>query len=65
MSRKNFNETIWNRTRDLTACNAVPQPTALPRASVIQMYVAIFKLQYDFKWSKTLKGEWYTIKEGT
>ena len=29
---KNSNYTIGNRTRDLPACNAVPQPTALPRA---------------------------------
>ena len=32
MSMKNSNDTIGNRTRDLTACSAVPQPTALPRA---------------------------------
>ena len=29
---KNSKETIGNRTRDLPACNAVPQPTAPPRA---------------------------------
>ena len=29
---KNSNDTIGNRTRDLPACSAVPQPTALPRA---------------------------------
>jgi hypothetical protein len=29
---KNSNETIGNRTRDLPACSAVPQPTAPPRA---------------------------------
>ena len=32
MSTKNSNDTIGNRTRDLPACNAVPQPTAPPRA---------------------------------
>jgi hypothetical protein len=32
MSMKNSNDTIWNRTRDLPACNSVPQPTAPPRA---------------------------------
>ena len=26
---KNSSDTIGNRTRDLTACSAVPQPTAL------------------------------------
>jgi len=31
MSMKNSNETIGNRTRDLPACSAVPQPTAPPR----------------------------------
>ena len=29
---KNSNDTIGDRTRDLPACSAVPQPTALPRA---------------------------------
>jgi hypothetical protein len=29
---KNSNDIIGNRTRDLPACSAVPQPTALPRA---------------------------------
>jgi len=29
---KNSSDTIGNRTRDLTTCSAVPQPTALPRA---------------------------------
>jgi hypothetical protein len=28
---KNSNDTIGNRTSDLPACNAVPQPTATPR----------------------------------
>ena len=28
---KKSNDTIGNRTRDLPACSAVPQPTALPR----------------------------------
>ena len=31
MSMKNSNDTIGNRTRDLPACGAVPQPTAPPR----------------------------------
>jgi hypothetical protein len=29
---KNPSDLIENRTRDLRACNAVPQPTAPPRA---------------------------------
>jgi hypothetical protein len=28
---KNSNDTVGNRTRDLLACSAVPQPTAPPR----------------------------------
>ena len=32
MSLKNSNDTIGNRTSDLPACSAVPQPTAPPRA---------------------------------
>ena len=32
---KNSNDTIGNRTRDLPACSAVPQPTAPPRAPEI------------------------------
>jgi len=31
---KNSNDTIGNRTRDLLACSAVPQPTAQPHASL-------------------------------
>jgi hypothetical protein len=33
-SIKNFNNTIGFRTRDLPACSAVPQPTALPRTPI-------------------------------
>jgi hypothetical protein len=32
ISMKNSSDTIRNRTRDLPACSAVPQPTAPPRA---------------------------------
>jgi len=32
MSMKNSNDTIGNRTHDLLACSAMPQPTAPPRA---------------------------------
>jgi hypothetical protein len=31
VSMKNSNDTIGSRTRDLSACSAVPQPTASPR----------------------------------
>ena len=33
---KNSSDTIRNRIRDLPACSAVPQPTALPRAPGIE-----------------------------
>jgi hypothetical protein len=32
MSMKNSSDTIENRTRDLPACSAVPQPTSPPSA---------------------------------
>ena len=38
MSMKNSNDTIGNRTCDLTACSAVPQPTAPPRAPQGMLY---------------------------
>ena len=34
MGMKKSSDTIGNRTRDLPACSAVPQPTASPRASL-------------------------------
>jgi hypothetical protein len=42
MSMKNSNDTIGNRTRDLPACSAVPQPTALPRAPISCISVDMF-----------------------
>ena len=36
MSMENSNDTIGNRTRDLPACNAVPQPTGPARAMRLQ-----------------------------
>jgi len=35
MSMKNPHDTIGDRTRDLPACSALPQPTAPPRSSII------------------------------
>ena len=34
---RNCNDTIGNRTRDLPACSAVPQPTVPPRVPDIGM----------------------------
>ena len=41
---KNSNDIIGNRTRDLPACSAVPQPTVPPRARLIlyQNYIMYF-----------------------
>ena len=43
MSMKNSNDTIGNRTRDLLACSAVPQPTAPPRAPTYKVYLNLIK----------------------
>jgi hypothetical protein len=40
MSMKNANDTIGNRTGDLPACIAVPQPTAPPRTTEIHFSAA-------------------------
>jgi hypothetical protein len=51
MSMKNYSDNIGNRTRDLLACSAVPQPTALPRARIyiyIYIYVYIYICIYVY-----------------
>jgi len=40
---KNSNDTIGNRTSDLPACSAVPQPTAPPRAPGTVAEVTVFR----------------------
>jgi len=42
---KKSNDTIGNRTRDLPACSAVPQPNAPPRAPIRQALLLIFMLR--------------------
>ena len=50
MSMKNSNDTIGNRTRDLPACSAVPQPTALSRApSVLIAFIKTFRMLHFIK----------------
>jgi hypothetical protein len=44
MSMKNSNDTIGNRTRDLPACSAVPQPSAPSRAPVNHIYTDLKKM---------------------
>jgi hypothetical protein len=41
MSMKKSNDTVGNRTRDLPACSAEPQPTAPPHAPCIFTMFAI------------------------
>ena len=45
---KNSNDPIGNRTRDLPACNAVPQPTEPPRVSFIGHYAVHIDRVTDF-----------------
>jgi len=45
MSMKKSYDTIGNRTRDLPACSAVPQPTALPRAPPFNINRLIVKVR--------------------
>ena len=50
MSMKNSNDNIGHRTRDLPACSAVPQPTALPPTPVNYLYAVnkfLYKLPED------------------
>jgi hypothetical protein len=44
---KNSNDTIGNRTRDLSACSAVPQPTAPPRAPSLYVVVPYKMFSYQ------------------
>ena len=57
MSMKNSNDTIQNRTGDLPACRAVPQPTALPRTPCYCVSTDIFPHLYISKQSLSLLTE--------
>jgi len=49
---KNFNDTTGNRIRDLPACNAVPQPTALLCTSPeLKQYLTKFSIDIPHKFS--------------
>ena len=59
---KNSSDTIGNRTRDLPTCNAVPQPTTLPRvpnngfsggqnSNVARLFIIIFLLHTIYLFS--------------
>ena len=49
-SLKNSSDTIGYRTRDLPACSAVPQPTALQRAPNLASYQKNDLLQECFEY---------------
>jgi hypothetical protein len=44
MSVKNSNDTIGNRTRNLPACSAAPEPTATPRATTETNTITLSRL---------------------
>jgi len=44
---KNSNDIIGNRTRDLPACSAVPQPTAPPRAPAVFLTHVQYSADYN------------------
>jgi hypothetical protein len=46
---KKSNDTIGNGTRDLPACSAVPQPTALPRVPFASYYRPILPVEQYLK----------------
>jgi hypothetical protein len=41
MSMKNYSDTVGNRTRDLPACGAVPQPSAPIRTLYSKVVIMI------------------------
>jgi hypothetical protein len=58
---RNSSDSIGNRTRDLPACSAVPQPTAPPRAlsvgteektltDFLHFFFAVFPYSSDYIW---------------
>ena len=71
MSWKILNDTIGNRTRDLAACSAVPQPTAPPRAANLWYdMVFIYWKRVSTQWQRSVnlgknwkKRQLYTKRE--
>jgi hypothetical protein len=55
MSMKNSSDTIRNRTRDLPACSAVPQPTAPPSAPRLNKWWAVkLAIGHNTAWPRSL-----------
>ena len=63
---KNSSDTIGNRTRDLLACSAVPQPTAPPRIPGSQEVDLKNVVQDRDKWKDVKKSNeiWSAIECG-
>ena len=71
-SMKNSDDSIGNRTRHLTACSAVCQPTAPPRAPVNNLYIGTrinvsevparlrgrFVSRSELQWAVSYKWRW-------
>jgi hypothetical protein len=55
MSVKNSSDTIGNRTRDVPACSAVPQPNVPPRASLSSLVAYKIKDKYHSNSSPALQ----------
>jgi hypothetical protein len=55
MSMKNLNDTIGNRSRDLPASSAVPQPTAPPAACPHIVVILIAKMAIAVSAFKTCR----------
>ena len=61
MSMRNSNETIWNRTRDLSVCSAVPQTSQPPRASSFRVhykYLSTYVHTFMFGVVSRLSSSW-------
>jgi hypothetical protein len=68
MSTKNSNDTIRNRTRDLPACSAVPQPTAPPRApnkTYIKTTIKISNYSFWKAWHRMERKKYSLIADST
>ena len=57
---KKFNDTIGNRTPDLMACSAVPQPTAPPRARQLHLYHSV-NIYSNWLWEQFCNISLYTL----
>jgi len=56
---KNSNGTMGNRTRDLPACSAMPQPTALLRAPQEDLYMQFYGISFVHPYKQS--GRWQDV----